>query len=188
MRAPSSFLLAATLLVVSVSMPAVADAQAPAPPALVLVVRHAEKADNSSDPVLSAIGMARAEALAAALSNAAVDHVIVTPLKRTRLTAGPLIDARGLEPEVIGFGADMASHIANIAAAARRQSGKVVLVVGHSNTVPAIVHALGGPKMPDLCDSRYAAMFAVIPGATGTTARVAVSNVGEADPPGSDKC
>ncbi len=161
---------------------------AAAQPALVLVVRHAEKADNSNDPVLSAAGTARAEAIANALADANVDHVIVSQRQRTRLTAAPLMTARGLQPEVIGFGADMAAHVAEIAAAVRRQTGKVVLVVGHSNTVSAIVHALGGPKLPDLCDARYAALFAVVPGAEGTSARVVVSSVGVADPPGAERC
>jgi len=166
------------------SFPCIAVAQ----PALVLVVRHAEKADNSNDPGLSAAGTARAEAIAEALSNASVDHVIVTQRQRTRLTAAPLLTARGLQPELIGFGADMAAHVAEIAAAVRKQTGKVVLVVGHSNTVPAIVHALGGPKLPDLCDARYAALFAVVPGAEGTSARVVVSSVGVADPLGAERC
>ncbi len=173
-----------SLLLVALALPHTAVAQ----PALVLVVRHAEKADNSNDPILSSAGTARAEAIAEALSGAHVDHVIVSQRQRTRLTAAPLMAARGLQPEVIGFGADMAAHVAEIAAAVRKQAGKVVLVVGHSNTVPAIVHALGGPKKPDLCDARYASLFAVVPGAVGSPARVVVSSVGASDPPGAEHC
>ncbi len=165
-----------------------ADAQPAAPPALVLVVRHAEKVDNSADPALSEAGMARARALAAALADAGVQHVIVTPRQRTLLTAQPLMTTLGLEAEVVGFGANMNAHIADLAAAVRRQPGKVVLVVGHSNTVPALVHALGGPKQPDLCETRYASLFAVVPGAPDTPARVVVASVGEADPPGAEVC
>lgn len=165
-----------------------AAAQPVAPPALVLVVRHAEKVDNSTDPALSPAGNARAMALAEALADANVDHVIVTQRQRTRLTAGPLMAQRGLAAEVVPFSSDMARHVEDVATAIRRQAGKVVLVVGHSNTVPAIVHALGGPKMPDLCDARYAALFAVVPGAVGAPARVVVSNVGAADPPGALLC
>ena len=156
-----------------------------APPALVLVVRHAEKVDNSTDPVLSAAGTARAEALAEALADAKVEHVIVSQRQRTRLTAAPLMQARGLPA---GGGRVRQRHEAptwrNVAAAVRRQSGKVVLVVGHSNTVPALVHALGGRQMPDLCEratrrcSRWCRERAVTP------ARVVVSSFGEADPPG----
>ncbi len=158
------------------------------PPALVLIVRHAEKADNSNDPPLSAAGRARALAFAEALSDAHVDHVIVTHRQRTRLTADPLLEARGLQPEVVPFASDMTEHVRLVAEAVRRQSGKVVMVVGHSNTVPMLVHALGGPKMPDLCDARYAALFAVVPGSTGKSARVVVSSVGEPDAPGAMSC
>jgi len=181
------FVVAATILVAA--LPASpARAQGAAPPALVLVVRHAEKVDNSDDPALSTIGTARAIALAEALSDARVAHVIVTHRQRTRLTAAPLMTALGLQPEVVPFGRDMAEHVREVAAAVRRQAGKVVLVVGHSNTVPMIVHALGGPRAPDLCDARYAALFAVLPGAEGTPAGVVVSNVGVPDPPSATAC
>jgi hypothetical protein len=33
--------------------------------------------------------------------------------------------------------------------------GKRVLVVGHSNTVPKIVAAAGGPKIPDLGEKEF---------------------------------
>lgn len=156
-------------------------------PALVLVVRHAEKADNSDDPVLSAAGEARALALAEALSDADVDHVIVTHRQRTRLTAAPLLSVRGLTPEVVPFGRDMAEHVAAVAAAVRRRAGEVVLVVGHSNTVPAIVHALGGPRLPHLCDARYGALFALVPGEPGQ-GRLVVSAFGTPDPPSALSC
>jgi phosphohistidine phosphatase SixA len=156
-----------------------------APPVLVLVVRHAEKVDDSADPALSDAGAARAAALAQALEDAEVDHVIVTHRQRTRLTAAPLLTMRGLEPEVVAFGADMTAHVEALAAAVRRQAGRVVLVVGHSNTVPLLVHALGGPRQGDLCDARYGALFAVVPGAP---ARVVVSSYGVPDPPSALHC
>lgn len=161
-----------------------------AQPRVVFVVRHAEKADNSDDPVLSAAGTARAQALAAALEHAEIGHVIVTHRQRTRLTADPVVQRRGLTPEVISFGAAGAeAHIAAIVAAIQRQDDKAVLVVGHSNTVPRIVHALGGPHMPDLCDARYAALFTVVPSRRGATApSVTVSSFGAPDPPGAESC
>lgn len=167
--------------------PSPAGAPAATGPALVLVVRHAEKADNSDDPVLSAAGEARALALAEALSDADIDHVIVTHRQRTRLTAAPLLSVRGLTPEVVPFGRDMAEHVAAVAAAVRRRAGEVVLVVGHSNTVPAIVHALGGPRLPDLCDARYGALFALVPGEP-QHGRLVVSAFGAPDPPSALSC
>lgn len=161
-----------------------------AQPRVVFVVRHAEKADNSDDPVLSVAGTARAQALAAALHHADIGHVIVTHRQRTLRTAEPLAQQRGLTPEVISFGsAGAEAHIAAIVAAIRRQDDKAVLVVGHSNTVPRIVHALGGPHMPDLCDARYAALFTVVPSRRGDGApSVTVSSFGAPDPPGAESC
>lgn len=187
-RARRCALVAAVVLLAGALPAGVVQAQAASAPALVLVVRHAEKVDNSDDPALSAIGSARAEALAEALADAGVGHVIVTHRQRTRLTAAPLMAALGLEPEVVAFGRDMEEHVRAVAAAVRRQVGQVVLVVGHSNTVPMIVHALGGPRMPDLCDARYGGLFAVVPGAAGAPARVVVSSFGVPDPPEALSC
>ena len=49
----------------------------------------------------------------------------------------------------------IARHAAAVAAAVRRHPGDVVLVVGHSNTVPDIVAALGIDRPAEICDSEY---------------------------------
>lgn len=136
----------------------------------VILVRHAEKAAApADDPVLSDAGTARAVALRAALQDAGVQAVIVSPRQRTRLTAAPLVEARGLQPEVVAL---TPTHVADVAAAVRAHRGQVVLVVGHSNTVPAIVAALGGPKLPDLCDGQYAQLFTLVLPERGTPSLV----------------
>ena len=128
---------------------------AQAGPQTVILVRHAEKASEpAGDPGLSAAGQARAQALAAALADAGVDTVLTTQFQRTRATAAPLLVARGLTPTVVEAAGDTAAHVAAVADAVRGASG-TVLVVGHSNTVPAIVAALGGPALPMLCESSY---------------------------------
>lgn len=132
---------------------------AQAGPQTVILVRHAEKASEpAGDPGLSAAGQARAEALAAALADAGVDTVLTTQFQRTRATAAPLLAARGLTPTVIDAAGDTAAHVAAVAAAVR-ESGGTVLVVGHSNTVPAIVAALGGPALPMLCETSFSHAF-----------------------------
>ena len=128
----------------------------------VILVRHAEKADDhATDPVLSPAGIARAEVLAATLKDAGVSAIITTPLKRTILTAQPLAKARGITPQVMPIARDgVAQHVQAVVAAIRKfGAGDVVLVVGHSNTVPAIIAALGGPAMPVICESDYANLF-----------------------------
>ncbi len=136
----------------------------------VILVRHAEKAEEKlSDPLLSAAGLVRAESLAAALKDAGVVAILTSPLQRTILTAQPLAKARRITPQVIVLErGGIARHVEAVVAAIRKLgAGDVVLVVGHSNTVPAIVEALGGPSMPMLCESDYANLLVLTADAAG---------------------
>ena len=144
-------------------MPAMAAAQATAAgDKLVFIVRHAEKASATDpDPSLSEAGKARAAALAGALGDARVSAIIVTPRKRTTETAANVASATLVTPIVVPFGASTPEHVASVATAVRSSVASAVLVVGHSNTVPAIIAALGGPRMPDLCDAAYANLYIV---------------------------
>ena len=151
-------------------------------PAMVILVRHAEKATvGGSDPSISETGQARAKALAAAIADAHVTAIITTTFKRTFETAEPFATAHGITIEKLAVNGD-------VAAAVRKHAGEVVLVVGHSNTVPAIVNALGGPKLPDICDASYATMFTLVPAKDGKTAHVVKSKYGAADPDGAEAC
>jgi phosphohistidine phosphatase SixA len=173
----------------SVPSAAVAVAAAAAGPT-VIVVRHAERAaEPAADPGLTAAGEARAESLAALLGGARVTGIVTTQFRRTQLTAAPLAARRGVTPVVVPAAAPVAQHAAAVAAAARAAGavGDTVVVVGHSNTVAAIVRALGGSAMPDLCDRQYATLFAVTPLADGT-ARVARSSYGASDPADAASC
>lgn len=139
---------------------------------VVLVVRHAERAPGSGDPPISEIGQARARALAQIGRTAGVSAIVTTQLMRTRQTAAPLAEALGLTPVTVSTQGELGAHVAAVAAAVRQQAGGVVLVVGHSNTVPAIVAALGGVRVPDLCEPEYDALFTlVIEGASTRTIR-----------------
>lgn len=131
-------------------------------PQVVVVVRHAEKsAAPQGDVTLSPAGLDRAEELLIALSEARIDTIITTQYRRTRETAGPIQRALKLTPVLVQAGDDTAGH-ARAVAAAVRAGGSSVLVVGHSNTVPAIIAALGGPQMQDLCDDEYSSLFTLV--------------------------
>lgn len=152
----------AFLLIAALALPAGASGQRASGEKLVFIVRHAEKANaTEQDPSLSDAGRTRAMALAAALRDAGVNDVLVTPRKRTHETAAVLTQERQLTAHVVPFGASTPEHAAAVAAAVRQTKGNAVLVVGHSNTVTLIVAALGGPRLPELCDAEYANLFIV---------------------------
>ena len=156
---PLSVLLPACLLTTALALPAAAT------PDLVILVRHAERASEpAGDPGLTPAGEQRAQALAQALAGTPVNAIITTQFRRTRDTAAPLARALGLTPLVVEAQAGGAGgHAQAVADAVRAQTG-TVLVVGHSNTVPAILQALGGPQLPDLCETSFHHVFLVRPG------------------------
>ena len=175
------------LLVLLVTSGLSLQARAQDPPTVVVVVRHAEKAATpANDPPLTEAGVARAKALAAVLAGADVQAVISTPLIRTRETARPSAEARGLTIETVPLAATVAEHAAAVASAVRKHRGKTVLVVGHSNTVAAIIAALGGPNMPDLCDTEYSKLFTLI--LDGPSARLVRGSYGAPSPDPAGGC
>ena len=126
----------------------------------IFVVRHAEKADagtgDPNDPDLSEVGQARAAALATVLKDAKIKFVYATEFKRTQATAKPTAEAAGVEVTVMP-GKETAALVAKL----RKAKGNV-LVVGHSNTIPDIVKALGLPKPAAIGDGDYDNLFIVV--------------------------
>jgi broad specificity phosphatase PhoE len=120
-----------------------------------LVVRHADR--RGEDDALSDAGRERALALARTLARSGVAAVYHSDTDRTRLTAAPLAGALGITPvelpakDVSGLVAHVFGH----------HCGETVLIVGHSNTVPLIVAAAGGPSVPDLAEDEFDDLFVV---------------------------
>jgi broad specificity phosphatase PhoE len=129
------------------------------PVTTVILVRHAEKniEPNNPDPDLSPAGQLRAQELVRVLGSTSVEAVYATNFKRTQQTVKPVADKLGLIPTVID--AKGTSDLVNRIVTANR--GQTVLVAGHSNTVPAIVNALGGGSSPDIPDNEYDNLFVV---------------------------
>jgi broad specificity phosphatase PhoE len=133
-----------------------ASLSALAAPTRVVIVRHAEKGGvPEKDPELSATGKARAAELARVLRDVKFDTVLTTQYARTRGTAAEVAARQKLEPTVVDGGSD---HLARLVAAVRERGGQTILVVGHSNTVPELVAALGGDRVK-LEDSEYDDLF-----------------------------
>ena len=141
-------LLIAMIGLVTAFVPAVA-----APPTI-YVMRHLQR-DAGNDPSLNALGQANAGRLAGWFGHDRPRAIFVTPYKRARETVAPLAAKLGVTPQDYD-----PRDTAKLVAAVRAVKGPV-LIVGHSNTTPAIVRALGGPDAPELADDDYARIWIV---------------------------
>jgi phosphohistidine phosphatase SixA len=127
----------------------------------IFVVRHAEKAQggDEKDPDLSDAGRARAESIAKVLKDARITAIYATEFKRTQQTAAPLARAMQLNVTIVP-----AKEIATLASQVKATDG-AALVVGHSNTIPQILEALGAATAVTIADADYDNLFVVAPGA-----------------------
>jgi phosphohistidine phosphatase SixA len=129
----------------------------------VIVIRHAEKQlGPGADPPLTQAGEARAELLAQMFGDAKavghIDAIYVSPALRNRLTAAPL--AARLKVNAVVAPADDVAGLAR--RVVREHGGGRALIVGHSDTVPAIVAALtGSTKIPEIGEDEYGTMYIV---------------------------
>lgn len=127
------------------------------------LVRHAERADTGTaaakmtgaDPDLSAAGKVRAETLAKMLKDARITAIYTTEYVRTKQTAGPLATMLGVQVTVVPS-KDTAGLIQKVKAATGN-----VLVVGHSNTVPDVIKALGVAEPVTIAESEFDYLFIV---------------------------
>jgi len=125
----------------------------------VILVRHAEKADASKDPVLSEVGQARAKALAEMLAGSGITAIYCSEYQRTKQTAEPL--AAALKIPIRTFPAsDPAGLVDQLRMA---HADEVILVVGHSNTLPDLLKRLGHPVVETIADDDYGRIFVLIP-------------------------
>lgn len=124
----------------------------------VFIVRHAEKADDSKDAELSEAGRARAEALANMLRDSKISAIYTTEFKRTQRTAAPLARALGLTVTILPA-ENKAALVEKL-----RASNSSSLVVGHGNTIPDVIKALGITEPVNIPDSDYDNLFVVVLG------------------------
>lgn len=126
---------------------------------VVYLVRHAERAeDHPTDTNLSDAGHARAQELARALQDAPVSRVFSTDYRRTRQTAAPVAAVHGVEVESYD---PSGQGMATFAATLRGTPGHH-LVVGHSNTTPYLVQALGGDPVSAIDEMEYDRLYVVM--------------------------
>jgi len=126
---------------------------------VIFIVRHAEKATTGgNDPDLSSQGQKRAEALARMLKDSEITSVFVTEFKRTQETAGAAAETAPASPTVVS-GKDVGALVEKL----RALKGGNALVVGHGNTIPDLVKALGITTPVNIPEDDYSEIFVVLP-------------------------
>jgi 2,3-bisphosphoglycerate-dependent phosphoglycerate mutase len=125
---------------------------------IIFVVRQAEKSADGNDPDLSAAGQERAEALARMLKDAEITAIFTTEFKRTQETAAPTAKEFHVSPTVIP-----ADQIFALVEKLRGLKGNG-LVVGHGNTIPDLVKALGIATPVNVPENDYSELFFIILG------------------------
>ncbi len=124
----------------------------------IFIVRHAEKASSTDpDTPLAMQGEDRASALARVLRNAGVTHVFASEKQRTQQTVQPLVDQKGLNVVVVA--ADKTPEL--LAKLKAVPADAVVLVAGHSDTIPGILAGLGVKEKVTIRDDQYGRLFLV---------------------------
>jgi len=124
----------------------------------IILVRHAEKADaTSQDPALSAEGKQRAERLIKTIGKYKPGAFYSTNFKRTRETVAPLAAKRKKQVETYD-----ARKPNDLIDAIMKSKVKRHLVAGHSNTIPGLANALGKKDLfKNLDESEYGAIWII---------------------------
>jgi len=128
-----------------------------------IFVRHAEKAGLSEDdPGLSLAGQRRAAELARQLVDAdvvaGIDAIYSSPYRRTKETAQPVADALDLPVNIY----DPSDNEAVLETILKNHKGKIILVVGHSNTLPTLIADLGASKnVPPIAENEYDNIYVI---------------------------
>lgn len=123
----------------------------------IYLIRHAEKADSSSDPELSDKGKTRSERWGAYFKDKDISFIYTTPFNRTKQTIIPVARLEGKKTMLVYEPAEM-----DLAMIANKHSGKNILIVGHSNTIPAYINKfIGEVKYPDMTEDEYGNLYII---------------------------
>jgi broad specificity phosphatase PhoE len=129
----------------------------------IIFVRHAEKAESPpEDPELSEQGKRRVAELTRQLVDAdvvaGIDAIYSTPYKRTMETARPLSEA--LKLPINRY--DPGDNEAVLETILKSHKGKIILVVGHSDTIPGLIADLGASKkVPPIGEMEYDNIYVI---------------------------
>lgn len=129
----------------------------------VILVRHAELQSapmaGPKQVPLSEDGSARAKRLAGLLKDSGIDAIYVTDFVRTNKTAEPLSREIHKTLTVLPKG-DPRELVERLR---KNHRGQTVLLVGHTDTLPGLLKALGYPADIEIEPQDYGNIFIVIP-------------------------
>ena len=134
------------------------------------LIRHAEKErtdPSNRDPHLTIEGKKRAENWQNIFKKVPFDIVYSTPYHRTRETAQPTASAQQLAVESYD-----PRNLYN-SSFKEKNEGKIVLVVGHSNTTPALANKiLGREEYPQIDDCTNGNLYILQVSPQGVTSQL----------------
>lgn len=124
----------------------------------IVFLRHAEKGYIGSDPHLTEKGEAQAACIAEMLSFLDITTVYSSPYNRTRQTAQPIAD--NFDVEVQEYEPSNDRFIDEVK---KKHNGEVIVVVGHSNTIPLYLNAvIGTSDYQPMAEDEYDKIFVVV--------------------------
>ena len=138
-------------------------------PTTVFLVRHAERADAPrEDPPLLETGIARAQSLARILGKSGIKAIYTSQYLRTKATAEPLAKQLGIASVAITLKMSASNprqvtseSIQEIVEKIYQRPGENALVIGHSNSVPDVIKALGADVVPTIDEKEFDDLFVV---------------------------
>lgn len=120
------------------------------------LVRHAEKELDQENPSLTAEGIQRAADLVDMMENIPLDAVYTTNYNRTIQTAQGVAAQKGLE-FILYDPSDLPAFAEKLEA---DHAGQHILIVGHSNTTPALLNSLNpNSNLPSISEEEYDHFF-----------------------------
>ncbi len=139
----------------------------------IIILRHAEKADepDTPDPALSEEGIARAQKIAALFQDDSIHAVYATPYQRTKQTVEPIAKSKNLQVNIYAPADEKA--FADILA---RHAGEKIIICGHSNTVPLLLNYFTGSRRHSaLKEDEYDKIFIISKSNSGKSATLKLS-------------
>jgi broad specificity phosphatase PhoE len=135
----------------------------------VFLVRHAEKADAPREnPPLSDAGKLRSRALARLLKESGIKAIYTSQFLRTMQTAEPLAEQLGIKATALSISISQSNprevseqSVREIVNKIQERAGEAALVVGHSNSIPAVIRMLGGDAVPTIDEQKFDDLFIV---------------------------